>query len=411
MGFQIMHILFLTDNFPPEGNAPASRTFEHARVWAGLGHRVTVITCAPNFPEGIVYEGYRNEWWKKEQIEGIEVLRVKTYISKNAGFFRRILDFQSFMLSGFFAGLMIKNVDVIVATSPQFFTACAGWALSTCKRKPFVFELRDLWPASISALGAIKNTMLLRMLERIEIFLYQHSRKIVTVTHQFKQELIARGIDGHKISTVLNGVDLNSFGPRKKDPELTTKLSLKDKFVVGYIGTHGMAHALETIIKSAESLQHRDDIVFLFAGGGAKADEIKSMAEEKRLPNVRVIGRQEKKLMPEIWSLCDVSVVHLKNTDLFSKVIPSKIFESMAMGLPIIIGVPKGEATTLVDTEQAGIVIEPEQPEQLTRAILRLKDDPNLVEYYRQKCVVNAHNYDRQALALKMLTTLESIEH
>ena len=151
-----MHILFLSDNFPPERNAPASRVYEHACYWVRWGHRVTVITCAPNFPEGKVYAGYRNRWYQVEEVDGIRVVRVKTFIAKNEGVVRRTLDYLSFMVAGFGAGLLQLRPDVVVATSPQFFTSVAGWAVAALRRLPFVFELRDLWPASISAVGALQ---------------------------------------------------------------------------------------------------------------------------------------------------------------------------------------------------------------------------------------------------------------
>jgi len=148
-----MHILFLSDNFPPEVNAPASRTFEHCREWVKAGHQVTVISCVPNFPKGRVYAGYRNRLWQTEIIEGIRLLRVWSYITANEGFVKRILDYQSFMVAATLAGLLVRRVDVVVGTSPQFFTVCAAWVLSVFKRIPFVFELRDLWPESIKAVG------------------------------------------------------------------------------------------------------------------------------------------------------------------------------------------------------------------------------------------------------------------
>ncbi|MFN3591385.1 MAG: glycosyltransferase [Thermaurantiacus sp.] len=154
-----MHILFLTDNFPPEVNAPASRTHEHAREWVKAGHRVTVITCAPNFPKGQVFEGYRNRLWQRENVDGIEVIRVWTYITANEGFLRRTLDYMSFMIAAILAAPFVRDVDVIVGTSPQFFTACAAYAVSRYKRVPFVFELRDLWPESIRAVGAMQSGM------------------------------------------------------------------------------------------------------------------------------------------------------------------------------------------------------------------------------------------------------------
>lgn len=144
-----MHVLFLTDNFPPEVNAPASRTFEHAREWVKLGHRVTVVTCVPNFPKGEVFEGYSNKAWQEEHVDGIRVIRVWSYVSANEGFARRIADYLSFMMTGTMAGVVVRDVDVIVGTSPQFFTAVAAWMIGTARRIPWLFELRDLWPETI----------------------------------------------------------------------------------------------------------------------------------------------------------------------------------------------------------------------------------------------------------------------
>ena len=156
-----MRILFLTDNFPPEVNAPASRTYDHAKEWVKAGHDVTVITCFPNFPKGEVYDGYRNKLYQREQVDGINVIRVWSYIAANKGFFKRTLDFISFSITSFIAGLFVKT-DVIVATSPQFFTALSGRTLSFWKRKPWVMEVRDLWPESIKTVGAMKDNLFIR---------------------------------------------------------------------------------------------------------------------------------------------------------------------------------------------------------------------------------------------------------
>jgi hypothetical protein len=166
-----MHILFLTDNFPPEVNAPASRTFEHCCEWVKAGHRVTVITCVPNFPRGRVFDGYRNRLWQSEEIADIRVIRVWSYITANEGFVKRILDYQSFMVMATLAALFVRGADVVVGTSPQFFTVCAAYVVSRLKRIPFVFELRDLWPESIKVVGAMQDSIALRALERLEMFL------------------------------------------------------------------------------------------------------------------------------------------------------------------------------------------------------------------------------------------------
>ena len=211
-----MHILFLSDNFPPEVNAPASRTFEHCRQWVREGNQVTVITCNPNFPKGEIFPGYRNRLLQKEKMSGINVIRVWTYIAENKGFAMRILDYLSFMLSSFIASFLVRKVDLIIGTSPQFFTTVSAWCSSIFKRVPFVFELRDLWPESIKAVGALKDSKLIRLFEALEMFLYRRASRIVSVTKSFKNNLIQRGIHGDKVDVVTNGVDLSRFYYRAK---------------------------------------------------------------------------------------------------------------------------------------------------------------------------------------------------
>lgn len=398
-----MHILFLTDNFPPEGNAPATRTYEHAIRWVKAGHKVTVITCAPNFPEGKVFDGFKNKLYGVTELDGIRVVRVKTYITANEGFVKRILDYMSFMVTGFIAGLFQKKPDVIVATSPQFFCACAGWALSAVRRKPFVFELRDIWPASITAVGAMKDSKAIRLLEKIEMFLYKRAVAIVSVTHAFKTELTERGVDGSKIEVVLNGVDLSKYEPQEKDAELAKQYGLEGKFVAGYIGTHGMAHGLEYIVDVAERLQNNDDIRIVFAGGGAARQKVIDLVEKKQLKNVVLIDRQPKEMMSRLWSLCDVSLVPLINSDLFKTVIPSKIFECMGMGIPTIMSVPEGEATAIIRETNSGVVVDSESVEQITASILKLHEDHELYQQVRTRSIEAAPRYSRDIMAADMI--------
>jgi glycosyltransferase involved in cell wall biosynthesis len=400
-----VHILFLTDNFPPEVNAPASRTFEHCREWVKAGHRVTVVTCAPNFPKGKVFDGYRNKLWQTETMEGIRVIRVWSYITANEGFLRRILDYQSYMLSAIIASIFVRKVDLIIGTSPQFFTACAAYVVSRYKFRPYIFELRDLWPESIKAVGAMKNERAIRFLEWVEMFLYRKSAKVVSVTRSFKDILMRRGIDGGKIEVITNGVDISQFKPRPKDPELTAKLGMQGKFVAGYIGTHGLAHGLETLLAAAERLRGQD-IVFLFLGDGARKDALKQMAAEKKLDNVVFVDSVSKADVARYWSLLDVSVIHLKKTDLFTTVIPSKLFESMGMGLPVLHGV-EGESADIVREEGAGIPFEPENVDQLCDALMRLKSNPAELDEFRARCLKGAQNFDRTNLALRMMKILE----
>lgn len=407
-----MHILFLSDNFPPEVNAPASRTFEHCREWVRAGHQVTVVTCAPNFPKGKVYEGYSNRLWQSEAMEGIRVIRVWSYITANEGFVKRILDYQSFMLTATIASLLVRGADVVVGTSPQFFTACAAWAVAALKRVPFVFELRDLWPESIEAVGAMRKGRVIRALEKLEMFLYRRAALIVAVTHAFRDKLAARGIDRHKIEVITNGVDMSRFQPRPKDATLVEALGLQGCFVAGYVGTHGMAHHLETILDAAQSLQSRpggERFRFILLGDGARKQALKEDAARRGLCNVIFIDSVPKEEVPRYWSLLDVSIIHLRKTGLFTTVIPSKLFECMGMGLPVLHGVA-GESATIVESQHAGIVFEPEDAAQLVASLERLSSDGALLDKLRANGLSAACRYDRSALAKEMLRSLESLK-
>ncbi|MGF1765959.1 glycosyltransferase family 4 protein [Enterovibrio makurazakiensis] len=405
-----MHILFLTDNFPPEGNAPATRTYEHAKRWVETGHKVTVITCAPNFPEGVVYQGYKNHWYHRSAIEGIDVIRVKTFITANEGTMKRILDYVSFMASSFVAGLFQSKIDVVVATSPQFFTACSGWALAACRRKPYVFELRDIWPASITAVGAMQNSRLISVLEKLELFLYSRADSIISVTYAFKDELIQRGVSGEKIDVVRNGVDLTKYSPaNEKDSEFARKYGLKNKFVVGYIGTHGMAQGLDSIVSVAEALKHETNIQFVFAGGGSERKMVESLVAEKGLDNVTLIERQPKEAMPRIWSLCDVALIPLINKELFKTVIPSKIFECMAMGIPMIASLPEGEATKIIRETKSGIISRCCDVSSIRMSILELLNDKDKYNEIKMSGIKGAHEFSRVNQADLMIEYIEKI--
>ena len=404
-----MHILFLSDNFPPEVNAPASRTFEHCREWVKAGHEVTVITCFPNFPQGKLYEGYRNALRQVEITEGIRVVRVWSYITANKGFLKRILDYASFMASAVATSLFVKKPHVVVGTSPQFFTACAAYMVSRIKHAPFIFELRDIWPESIKAVGAMNDSLVIRLLERLEMFLYHNAARIVSVTESFKKVLVERGVEAGKIDVVTNGVDISCFRPRPKDPELVARYDLEGKFTAGYVGTHGMAHALETVLDAAHMLRgngHKDDFHFILLGNGARKQDLVERAATMGLENVTFINSVPKDQVTRYWSLLDASIIHLKKTPLFSSVIPSKLFECMGMGIPVLHGVV-GESGDIVTREQVGLTFEPENAAELCEKLVQLKEDQALCNRLKDRCMPAARHYDRTELACRMLGILE----
>jgi len=404
-----MKILFFTENFPPETNAAATRVFERACYWAKWGHQVTVLTSAPNFPQGKLHDGYHNRWRQVEQMDGIRVVRVKTYIAANQGAVRRTLDFLSFMVSAFAIGLFERRPDVVVSTSPQFFAAVGGWALASTRRVPFVFELGDLWPASIVAVGAMRANPAIRLLEKLELFLYRRSAAVVALTHAFKANLVARGIASEKIAVVINGVDLWRYGPRSKDQELIEAWGLAGKFVVGYVGTHGMAHALTNVLNAAEKVQQHPHVRFLLVGAGAERDMLIEDAARRRLDNVIFMPAQAKQRMPAIWSLCDVALVHLKDSPVFKDVIPSKIFEAMGMGLPIVLASQTGEASDIVVEENVGLHVAAENPDALAAAVLRLYRDEAGRQRFARQSFQSAPAHSREHQARHMIDVLDKV--
>jgi len=404
-----VRILFLTENFPPETNAAATRVYERALYWIRWGHQVTVITSAPNFPHGRLFEGYRNCWHQVEFMDGIRVVRVKTYIAANTGVIRRSLDFLSFMVTSFFAGLAEPKPDVVAATSPQFFAAVSGWAVGGVRGIPFVFELGDLWPTSISAVGAMENGLMLRLVEQFEMFLYRRSAAVAALTHSFKRNLVRRGIDAQKIYVVLNGVDLDRYGPRPRDFEISEKWGLTGKFVIGYAGTLGMAHGLMNVLNAAEHLLDENNIRFLLVGPGAERQMLINEAEVRALSNIVFLPPQPKEKMPSVWSLCNVALVHLKESPAFSEVIPSKLFEAMAMGLPILLATPEGEASAIVKETGSGLWVPPEQSQALADAVRLLASDKEELKTLGNAALAAAPDYSREKQAREMIDVFTGV--
>lgn len=400
-----MRILFLSDNFPPEVNAPASRTFDHCREWVKAGAEVTVVTCAPNFPQGKVYPGYKNKLWQTEMMDGIRVIRVWTYMVPNKGFIKRTLDYISFSVTGFLAALFVKT-DVIVATSPQFFTALAGRTLSWWKRKPWVMEVRDLWPESIKTVGAMNDSVFIRYFEWQEKRCYRSAKKIVVVTDSFKRTLTSRGIDPAKIEVVKNGVNKALFTPRPKDEALKAQLGLAGKTVIGYIGTHGMAHKLDFILQSAKKLEDNPNLHFLLIGGGAMKESLLKLKDELGCTNVTMLDSVMKEEVARYISILDVCLINLKKSPLFTTVIPSKIFENAGMGIPILMGV-EGEAKDIISQYGAGLCFEPENFDDFKQKLTALLE-PATYAKCKEGCRNLADNFDRKLLATNMLKVIES---
>ena len=404
-----MRITFLCQYFPPEMGAPSARTFEHARHWAALGHDVTVITGFPNHPTGVIRPEYRGCFVKREKVEGVDLLRTWVYVAANKGFTKRILNFLSFFFSSLILGsVMTRRPDVVVGTSPQFFCAVAAYLLSRVKRAPFVFEVRDLWPQSAIELGALKHPLLIRFLEAIETHLYRRAALIVAVAESTRQYLVSKGVPAEKIRIIPNGIDAKYLASANATPEQARdELGLNGSFIVSYIGTHGMSHALETVLRAAKEFSGDPAIHFLFVGEGAEKEKLKRFAAELQLSNVTFVDEQPRERLLAFYRASDLGVVPLKRLPIFKKVLPSKLFELMGAGCPVICSV-EGEAARLVEKAEAGLPIEPENVEALIEAINRLRSDAKL----RGRMGVNGQrfvttHYLRSTLAEEYLDALK----
>jgi len=399
-----MHVLVVTDNFAPERNAPAIRTYEHCRRWVKAGVNVTVVTSVPNFPTGKVLPPYKNRLVQRETIDGIDVVRVWTYLAPNQAVIRRSIDFASFGLMGFFAGLAQK-ADVIMATSPQLLAGLSGRLLSFTKRRPWLLEVRDLWPDSIVALDMMQErNLLVRALRTVEGMLYRSAARVVTTNSGLRERLIERGVPGTKIGVVPNGVDAAQFSPRLRPRDLIERYDLKDRFVVGYIGTQGIAHDLENVINAADALRNTN-VCFLFVGDGAQHLAIVRMVKRLKLDNVRFVRTVAANEVPDHIACCDTLLVPMKRTEILSDTMPSKIFEIAAMERPIIIGA-EGIAAELVESHRAGIAIEPENLQALVQAIERLRSDSSVAVSMQAGCRALADDFSRDKFATLMLDEL-----
>ena len=406
-----MRILFLSHYFFPEGNAPATRVYELTRRWAEAGHEVTVVTSAPNVPNGVVYEGYRNRPFQRERIGGVSVWRVWTFLAANRGTARRILNFLSYAATATLAGLFAPKPDVVIATSPQFFCGWAGVVVSFLRRRPFVLEIRDIWPESIVAVEAMEPSRWIRALEWLELRMYAAADHIVTVGEGYRRKLVEKGVPAERLSIVPNGVDLAAFAPERATPWLRAEHDLGDRFVCAYVGTIGMGAGLEVVLSAARRLREagRDDLRFALVGDGAEREDLEARAREEGLDSIVFTGRVDKARIPGLLAEVDACLVHLRRTPLFQTVMPSKIFEASAQRRPIVLGV-EGFAAELVSEAEAGLCIEPENDRQLLEALDRLAADPELASRLGDNGFERiARRFDFGELAVRYAASLEAL--
>lgn len=409
-----MKILYVSQYFPPEKCAPAARVSELAQRWSKNGHDITVLTGFPNHPTGILHPDYRKRFRRllnREQSGDVHVVRTWLWPLPNANIWKRVICYLSFFLSACVAGLFCRRPDVLIATSPQLLVGVSGWFLAHWFEVPFVLEIRDLWPESLGAVGARGcRTQLYRAVGRLAGFLYKRADQIVVVTPAFHHELVTRwDVPARKISVVENGIEPELFSPTGPG-HVRSAFALEGKFVVSYIGTLGMAHGLETVLRAAELLRTRCPAAhILLMGDGAERSAIEKEAATRSLHNVSLLPSQPHEDIPAFVRASDICLVTLKKADAFRSVIPSKMLEFMACGRAVVLSV-EGQAAEILQQANAGVSIEPEAPEQLADAILSLYRQSDL----RGRMGANGRAYVRQRFtrertAAKYIVVLQSV--
>lgn len=406
-----MRIAWLCHYFAPEIGAPQARLLEMSRAWVAAGHSVTAVTCFANHPTGELAEADRGLWQRRDELDGIAVHRCWSYATPNRGFLKKIVGHLSFMVTGWFglsrAAQAEGRPDIVIVSSPTFFSVITAWAWCAWRGVPYVFEVRDLWPAVFVELGVLKNRAAIAVLEWIELFLYRRARRVVAVTRSFADAIAERGIARGKLGVVTNGVDAELFRPGPRDDELAASLGLDGKFVVLYLGAHGISHSLEKLLPAAEALRDLPDVHFLFVGEGARKEALVAAAEAAALPNVSFHGGVPKSEVPRFYSLASVGLVPLRDVALFHTFIPSKMFELLAAGIPVV-GSVAGEAAEILQESGGAMVVAPEDGEAVADCIRRLHGQAELRE--RMASVGRdfvVANYTRSALAAHYSELLE----
>lgn len=404
-----MRILWIAQWFPPDLGALPARITEMALVWAAEGHEVTVLTAFPHHPLGEVPSQYRRRLLVREQWGPIRVIRCWLLALPNRRVWQRTLCQISFALTSVLIGFWsVGKHDIILVSSPPFFTAPGAWLLSRLKRRPLVFEVRDLWPEIFVEMGFMKRGALYRLLEAMERFLYSVAARVVVVTRAFKVDLISRGVPEAKLSVIPNGADLEIYGQAGTTPRYRQVLGGEGKFLVTFVGTHGVATGLQQILDAAEILRDDPRFAFAFVGEGAERDALIARAQARDLGNVVFHHAVPKDEVPHVYASSDACIVCLKPVPFLQKFIPSKVFEIIASGRPVIAALG-GEAGEVV-RDAGHIVVEPGDSAAIARELVGLLSNPEgRSVMLKQGRDYVAMNFDRKILARRYLDLFASI--
>lgn len=371
-----MNVLLLSQYFPPEVGATQMRADAFASHLATAGHDVTVVAEVPSHPTGVISAGFRRRAFYRSREKGYAVVRLWVAASPKKTFWRRIVFYATYAINAVLAAFLIvrRRPDVVFATSPPLPVALAGLTIATVYRRPFVADIRDIWPAVGEALGELKPGRAMHAAQALERLVYRRAAAVTAVTQTFVDHIVELGAFPEAVHLIPNGTLPEVFNPDRKDPMLRSEVRLSDGLVVGYIGLHGIAQGLGAVVDAAAELRN-DGVQFLLAGEGPVKDDLKQHAQTIGATNVVFHDQVPLEAVARYINACDVMVVPLRRLEILEGFIPSKLFDYMACAKPVIIMVD-GEARAIVEEANCGVYVEAENAEALASAVRTLRADP-----------------------------------
>ncbi|TMD11351.1 MAG: glycosyltransferase family 4 protein [Chloroflexi bacterium] len=366
------------------------------------------MTAFPNYPTGVIHEGYRDRFAMEERMDGVRVIRRWVFATPNSGFFKRILNWLSFVVTSLTTLRQVGPVDVIFVQSPPLPIGIATLAFSRLKRAPFVFNVSDIWPQSAVELGMLRSKFAIRLAEMLEMHIYRRASRVTVPTPGMLERLASRRVPREKLVLLTNGVDTAAYQPQPPDENLAAQLGLNGHKVFLYAGTHGLSQGLDVILEAAK-LTHDSDVLYVLAGEGADKAALVAKARSQGITNVRFLPNQPKSSMPALLNLAYAGIISLKPLDLFRSALPSKMFESMAVGQPLVAAL-WGEGADLVTAAGCGLVTEPGNAAQLREAVEALAANPERAKAMGRKGreYVDEH-FNRRKIAQRLHDLLAEV--
>lgn len=372
-----MKILLLNQAFVSPDEPGHTRHFEMAQFLRQRGHELVIVASDLNYQTG-QRTVERHGVFTVQMIDGVRVLRAYIYPELHRSYFWRIVSFFSFMFSSVWAALSVKDADLIMGTTPQIFQAVSAWFVAFIRRKPFLLEVRDLWPEFGVSMGVIRNPVVIALARWLERFLYARATHILVNSPAYKEYMVDRGVPANKITYIPYGTDVDMFNPSVDGLGVRRKLGLEDKFVVLYAGALGQANDIYTVLCAAKHLNDEKHIRFIFWGDGKERPNLQSEAERLKLDNVIFAGVCPKKEMPFVIASSDVCLAILQNVPMFRTTYPNKVFDYMAAARATVL-VIDGVIRQVIESSEGGVFVEPGDHESLAATILELSRDPQRV--------------------------------